>query len=244
MEKEALFAGRLAELRELAKKQENVLTKEQVEEAFAGFDLTEDKLDMVHAYLQKNGIGVGAPPDADENLTGEERDYLKLYLEEISAFAAAKEEERAAVLQEAVRGTEAAQQRLLTLMLPQIADLARLYAGQGVLLEDLIGEGNAAAAAGVKMLSRTQGAGEAEAFLAKQVMEAMESLVAENAAESKKDRQIADKVNQVADAARELAADYGRKVTMEELAAQGRLSRQAIEEAVRISGGKIEDLEG
>ena len=31
---------------------------------------------------------------------------------------------------------------------------------------------------------------------------------------------------------------------MEELAAQGRLSRQAIEEAVRISGGKIEDLEG
>ena len=126
--------------------------------------------------------------------------------------------------------------------------MARLYAGQGVLLEDLIGEGNVAAAVGVKELgtaqSGVQDAAEAEAFLAKQIMDAMESHVAENAAESKKDKKIADKVNKVADAARELAEDYGRKVTVEELAAEGRLSVQAIKEAVRISGGKIEDLEG
>ncbi|MDE5804498.1 MAG: hypothetical protein K2I22_16445 [Lachnospiraceae bacterium] len=248
MEKEALFAGKLAELKELAKEQGNFLSEEQVEEAFVDFHLEAEKMDMVHDYLQKNGIGVGEPFDADENLSREEKDYLKLYLEEISGLAAVGGEEREAVLLAAVKGEEEAKQRLLELFLPQIADMARLYAGQGVLLEDLIGEGNVAAAVGVKALgtaqSGVQDAAEAEAFLAKQIMDAMESHVAENAAESKKDKKIADKVNKVADAARELAEDYGRKVTVEELAAEGSLSVQAIKEAVRISGGKIEDLEG
>lgn len=243
MEKEALFAGRLAELRELAKEQENFLTEEQVKEAFADFNLEEEKLDMVHDYLQRNGIGVGEPFDADANLSREEKDYLKLYLEEISGLAIVSNEEREAIFRAAMAGKEEAQGRLLELMLPQVADMARLYAGQGVLLEDLIGEGNVAAAVGVRMLGTAQDAAQAESLLARKIMEAMESHVAENAAESKKDRRIAEKVNKVADAARELAGDYGRKVTVEELAAEGSLSIKAIEEAVRISGGKIEDLE-
>ena len=78
--------------------------------------------------------------------------------------------------------------------------------------------------------------------MAKQIMEAMEGLVAENAAKNKKEERIADRVNKVADAARKLAKDYGRKVTIEELAAEGKFSVKVIEEAVRISGGKIEDL--
>lgn len=242
MEKEALFAAKLAELKELAKMQDNFLTKEQVEEAFAGFDLTEDKLDMVHVYLQKYGVGVGEPFDAEANLSVAEKDYLKLYLEEIAVFAEFDAAEREAVFRAAALGEEAAQEKLITLMLPQVADMARLYAGQGVLLEDLIGEGNVAVAAGVRKLKTAQDTGGAEAFLAKQIMEAMESLVAESAAESKEERRIADRVNKVADAARELAKDYGRKVTIEELAEKGKLSTKAIEEAVRISGGKIEDL--
>ena len=47
----------------------------------------------------------------------------------------------------------------------------------------------------------------------------------------------------MADAARELACDLGRKVTVEELVAEGKLSRKAIEDAIRISGKKIEDIE-
>lgn len=242
MEKEALFAAKLAELKELAKTQDNFLTKEQTEEAFAGFELTEDKLDMVHAYLRQYGIGVGAPFDAEANLSVAEKDYLKLYLEEIAVFAKVDAAERNAVFQAAAFGEEAAQERLITMLLPQVADMARLYAGQGVLLEDLIGEGNVAVAAGVRMLKTAQDTGGAEAFLAKQIMEAMEGLVAENAAKNKKEERIADRVNKVADAARKLAKDYGRKVTIEELAAEGKFSAKVIEEAVRISGGKIEDL--
>lgn len=75
------------------------------------------------------------------------------------------------------------------------------------------------------------------------MMDAMEDYIAENAEESRKDNSIAGRVNKVADAARKLAEEYGRKVTAEELAAESRLSLKAIRDAMRISGDKIEDLE-
>lgn len=67
----------------------------------------------------------------------------------------------------AMAGDAQAQERLLTLMLPQVVDVAKLYAGQGVFLEDLIGEGNVALAMGVRMLGAMEHAAEAEAMLAK-----------------------------------------------------------------------------
>ena len=43
--------------------------------------------------------------------------------------------------------------------------------------------------------------------------------------------------------AKKLAEEYGRKVTAEELAAETKFSQKIIEEAYRVSGDKIEDLE-
>ena len=71
----------------------------------------------------------------------------------------------------------------------------------------------------------------------------MEELISEEAGNKKADDKLVDKVNKVADAARELASDLGRKVTVEELVAEGKLSRKMIEDAIRISGKKIEDIE-
>jgi len=57
------------------------------------------------------------------------------------------------------------------------------------------------------------------------------------------DKKIADKVNQVADKARELAEELHRKVTPEELAKETGMAEKAIRDAVRMSGFKIEDIE-
>ena len=80
-------------------------------------------------------------------------------------------------------------------------------------------------------------------MLAKLIMDAMEEYIAANAEESKKDQKIADKVNKVADAANALYAELRRKVTVEELMAESGLSRKAIEDAIRISGDKIEAVD-
>ena len=50
-------------------------------------------------------------------------------------------------------GETDAQQRLIEIHLADVAEIAKLYAGQGVLLEDLVGEGNLALSFGVTMLA-------------------------------------------------------------------------------------------
>ena len=93
------------------------------------------------------------------------------------------------------------------------------------------------------MLGALEQAAEAQGMLGKMIMDAMEDYIAQNAEESRKDKKIAEKVNKVADAARELSGELHRKVTVEEVMEESGLSRKAIEDAIRMSGGRIEDLE-
>lgn len=243
MERELLFADKLQELRNTAKAQANVVTDGQVREAFADFSLEEEQLLLVYDYLKKHNIGIGEPVAEEEYLTGEEKNYLDMYLEELTGIIPVSDGEMEAITLSAMAGDKAAGERLLTLYLPKVVDVAKLYAGQGVFLEDLIGEGNVALAMGIDMLGALENAAQAEGMLGRMMMDAMEDYIAENAEESKKDKRIADKVNKVADAAKELAEVYGRAVTVTELAQESGMSEKAIREAMRISGGKIDDLE-
>ena len=243
MERELLFADKLQKLKDTAKDQGNLLTEAQVKETFADFSLQEDQYALVYDYLNKHKIGIGEPVDAEEFLTEEEKDYLQMYLDELKEIAPVSDGEKDAIFLSAMAGDTEAQEKLLTAMLPQVVDMAKLYAGQGVFLEDLIGEGNVALAMGVKMLGAMEHANEAEGMLGRMIMEAMEGYISENAEEGKKDSRIVGKVNKVADAAKKLAEDLGRKVTVEELSDESGLSFKAIQDAMRISGDKIEDLE-
>ncbi|MDE6975115.1 MAG: hypothetical protein K2P38_18815, partial [Lachnospiraceae bacterium] len=110
-------------------------------------------------------------------------------------------------------------------------------------LEDLIGEGNVALTLGVTMLGAFEHAKEAEGALMQMVMDAMERHIQEAVEEAEKDKKAARKVNQVADKARELAGELHRKVTATELSEETGMSERYIEDAMRMSGFAIEDLE-
>ena len=242
MDKEILFTKILEQVKKTAMEQGSCISKEQVEEAFASLALSDEQMDMVYDYLHQNKIGVGEPVDLDEYLADEEKDYLDTYLEELRSLPELTVGEREAVTLSAMAGDVDAQSRLTESFLPEVVEIAKLYAGQGVYLEDLIGEGNMAVATGVTMLGALEHASEAQGMLGKMIMDAMEEYIAQNAEETKKDKRIADKVNKVADAARELSEELHRKVTIEEVMAESGLSRKAIEDAIRMSGGRIEDI--
>lgn len=241
--REILFAQTLEAVRLKAKEQGGCVSEEQVREAFAAQDLSEEQLQMVFDYLVKHKVGIGKPVDPDEYLTEREKNYLQDYLDEIAVLPVYSQGEMEAFTLSAMAGEQEAQQKLMQCYLRDAADIARLYAGQGVLLEDLIGEGNLALAAGVSMLGSLEKPSEAPGMLAKMMMDAMEDYIRENTANEKTDRKIADKVNLVADKARELAEELHRKVTPEELARESELSLKAILDACRMSGYKIEDIE-
>ena len=71
----------------------------------------------------------------------------------------------------------------------------------------------------------------------------MEDQVSMMLDENAQGRELEDLANLVADKARELAREMGRKVTVQELAREGEVTPEQIEDAARLTGGRIEDLE-
>lgn len=243
MNKEVLFARALEKLKKTAKEQGNCISEEQIKEAFQEMELTQEQMELVTDYLKKQKIGIGEPVDAADYLTREEVDYLESYLEELKQFADVSEGEKEAITLSAMAGDIQAQTRLTEIYLPEVVEIAKLYSGQGVYLEDLIGEGNLAVAMGAGMLECLEHANEAQGMLGKMIMDAMEEYIADNLKEKQTDKKVLDKVNKVADQARELAESLQRKVTVEELAEETRLSENIILEAIRMSGDNIEYIE-
>ncbi len=243
VEKEVLFARTLEEVRALAKEQGNCIREEQVQEAFAPLGFTQEQLGMVYDYLRKHRIGIGEPLDAEEFLTAEEKDYLGIYLKQIEDLARVTEGEKEAITLSAMAGDLAAQNRLMEIYLPDVAGIAKLYTGQGVFLEDLIGEGNVALAVGVGMLGCLEKPAEAQGMLGKMIMDAMEEHIAQTVASSRTDRKALEHVNEVMEKSRELYEELRRKVTPQELAEETGLSVADIMDAIRISGYHIEYIE-
>lgn len=243
MTREIEFGKTLEAVKKKAREQQNFITKTEVEGAFRALSLSDEQMEMVYDYLRQNKIGVDEPADMDSLLQEEERNYLDSYLEALGAIPTVTNGEREAITLSAMAGDADAARRLIELMLPEVPQIAKLYTGQGVSLEDLIGEGNVALSLGVTMLGALEHADEAQGMLARMMMDTMEESIAAREADEKSDQKIADKVNKVADAANALQEELRRKVTVEELMEESGLSRKTIEDAVRVSGGKIESIE-
>lgn len=216
MDREILFAKTLEQVRKQGKIQGNRIGKEQVREAFAELSLEESQLELVYDYLEKHHIGVDREASGEENLTAEETDYLQEYLEMLQAIPELPDGEREALFLSAMAGDLSSQKRLTEVFLPKVPEMARIYAGQGVYLEDLIGQGNMALSEGVAMLGAAENAQDAEGMLAWFIMDSME---------------------------KQLAEDLRRKVTVGELAEETGIPEEEIRDVYRLSGYVIEDLE-
>lgn len=243
MNREILFAQTLEQVKKTAKEQGNCISKEQVQEAFEPLFLGDEQFQMVYDYLQKNKIGIDEKVNLDDYLNDQEADYLEEYLQQLKGFPERSEGEKEAVTLSAMAGDPDAQKCLIEIFLPQVAQIAKLYAGQGVFLEDLIGEGNVALTMAVTMLGALEHASEAQGMIGKMIMDAMEELIMQDADEAKKDQKFVDRVNRVAGRAKELSEELRRKVTVEELADETGMSRKSILDAVRISGGGIDTIQ-
>lgn len=243
MNKELEFAKKLEAVRKLAKAQGNMLSREQVEEAFAEIGIKGAQLEPVFQYLKTKNIGIGEPINIEEVLAPEDKDYLTEYVESLKELPILSEGEKRAYAMSAMAGDGVGKLNIINLFLPQVVDIAKLYSGQGVLLEDLIGEGNVALATGVEMLGCLEDPEEVDGMLGKMIMDAMEDYIAENTEAKKADMQVVDKVNQISDQAKELAETLHRKITVEELAQETGMEEEEIQEAIQFSGNKIEYFE-
>lgn len=242
------FRSQLMESMKLARKQGMCLSEEQIHSFFPDIQQGSEQMGFLLEYYKNQKIGVGDRKEVEEYLSMEDRNYLEEYLNGISALESMEPEELKAVMLSAIAGDQDAKEVLLQQFLPKTAELAKLYAGQGVMLEDLIGEGNMALleAAGQMECLDTDGdiLEETEGFLGNYMMKAMERLINEELEMKNDDEEVLKKVNQVADAARELSEELRRKVSPEEICANYEaITMDDVEAAMQISANLIDTIE-
>ncbi len=240
--KEQKFALLLAELTKRARRAGGITTEAEIEDAFSELELNDEQLELIRDYLKAHNIGIGEAVDSSEYLTPEESGYLDNYLEELSLLDKLSDGEKEAVVISAMAGDTNAQKTLIEQSLSMVVDIAKLYAEQGVLLEDLIGEGNIALTKAVTELSAAESPAECDSFLAQMIMDSMENLIEDDAAENNRGQKAVRLVQEVADKAKELADELRRSCTVEELAEETGWEMSKILEAIKVSGNQIEDI--
>lgn len=269
IKREQAFLKSLQDTLQTARKKGGVISREEITRSFGSFTLDAAQLQQVEAYLKAHRIVVGRKAagaekessgavaagsdrsaeaagsekkSAGDVLDREEKDFLAAYMEMLEGIPRLSPSVLEAVKISAMAGEPSARRELSEQMLGNVVDIARLYAGQGVSLEDLIAAGNEALASGVTLLGHLESPQEVEGELARRVMDSMEDAVSAMLDEKAMDTELEDLVNLVADKAKELADILGRKVTADELAREGEVTSDQIAEAVRLTGGKIESL--
>jgi RNA polymerase primary sigma factor len=239
---EVLFLQRLQETTKRARQNGNTITEEELADSFADLALDEAQMVQVREYLHKSGIGIGEALPAEEVLTDEERDHLADYEAMLDAIEVPSDNILDAIRLSAMAGERDAQERLTEYSLKKVVDIARLYAGQGVYMEDLIGAGNERLLTAVTQLAPLEKPEEVDGYLGRRIMDAMEDLIALNLDIKAAEKTVEEKVNLVADRAKELAEELGRKVSVAELAKEYEMDPEEIAEAVRLSGNAIADI--
>lgn len=243
MNEQEEFLKKINELTELALDQENVIFEDQLYMIFPEVKGDSTKLDIIKNFLNEKKIGLNKKLELNELITEDEKNYLDFYLEELKEIEELSKGEREGYLLSAMAGDEDAKLKIINDSLKNVVDISRLYAGQGVLVEDLIGEGNLALISALDFLGSCENASDAETLLSSRVMDAMQDLVAANMDESSSEEKLLKKVEKVSKAAKELSEAYRRKVTVDELALESKMSRKYIIEALKLTANKIEEIE-
>ena len=241
--KQELFLERIRETSKKAAANGNMITETELERSFADLQLDDAQMLQVRAFLKGSGIGIGEALPIEEVITEDERNHLEEYEAMIDAIELPSDNILDALKLSAMAGETQAQKKLAEYSLRKVVDIARLYAGQGVYMEDLIGAGNEALLIAVTQLAPLEKPGEVDGYLGRRIMDAMEDMVSANLDEKAAEKAVEEKVNLVADRAREMAETLGRKVSVAELAIEYEMDPEEIRDVVRLSGNAIGDIE-
>ena len=218
------FAHAINGLKELAKAYDNMLAMADIEEELKELQLTKEQLNAVCDYLVENKIEIAdyKKEESKEETAGfvqeEDTKFLKMYMDEIKDFKDIEKSRLEEIFSKAVEGNKEAREELVSGYLNRIVDFAKIYRGQGVLLEDLIQEGN------MGLLNALLSAGEQpeiediESYLAEQICESMEASIYELETENQAEEYILKQIEEVDLHISQFEKDYNRKPTAEELA--------------------------
>lgn len=236
MTEQEKFVAAMARLKNLAGEYENVLAKEDIKEELSDMKLDDSQMELVYQYLTENKITVVnyEPVKEQTEDTAEEDDrFLSMYLEELAEQEAVSEQELDTWLAAYLSGDSDRMDGIVSAMLPQVVDFAKIYKNQGLLLSDIIQEGNIGLLTGMAELKPEFSVEQAKEFLAKSICNAMEAALYEQDEALKTEEQMLRDAQEVKQVIQDLEEEYGRKPLMEDIAERMKKDISEIEDIMK-----------
>lgn len=260
-EKTLTFEEKLSKLLELAKSKKNVLDEKEVLDAFAGEELTPEKLDRIYDFLDKKHVDVlkmSNDDDMDPDLFSEDEDAdpedeidvehidlsvpegigvddpVRMYLKEIGKVPLLSPDEEIELAKKIELGDEEAKKKLAESNLRLVVSIAKRYAGRGMQLLDLIQEGNLGLIKAVEKFDYRKGY-KFSTYATWWIRQAITRAIADQARTIRIPVHMVETINRLVRTQRQLVQKLGREATPEELAKVLDMPVERVREIMKIS---------
>lgn len=243
-EKTLTFDEKLSKLLELAKSKKNVLEEKDIHDAFAGEELTPEKLDRIYDFLDKKHVDVlkmsndddmdpdlfteDEDPDPEDEIDMEHIDLsvpegvsvddpVRMYLKEIGKVPLLSPDEEIELAKKIELGDEAAKKKLAEANLRLVVSIAKRYVGRGMQLLDLIQEGNLGLIKAVEKFDYRKGY-KFSTYATWWIRQAITRAMADQARTIRVPVHMVEVINKLSRVQRQMLQDLGREPTPDELA--------------------------
>ena len=256
------FTKALLGLVDLAKTKKNVLQYGEINDAFKGLELTEDKMDLVLEYLEKQKIdivnaevGVDNAEDLildnDDIILDDEdeveiiddvdvlegvstEDPVRMYLKEIGNVPLPTTEQEVELAKRVEAGDEEAKKQLTEANLRLVVSIAKKYVGRGMPFLDLIQEGNMGLMKAVDKFDYTKGY-KFSTYATWWIRQAITRGIADTGRTIRVPVHMVETINKTLRMTRTLLQELGREPTPEEVAERLNVSVSRVREVLKIS---------
>ena len=260
-EKTLTFEEKLSKLLELAKSKKNVLEEKDIHDAFAGEELTPEKLDRIYDFLDKKHVDILKMSNDDEmdpDLFSEDEDAdpedeidvehidlsvpegigvddpVRMYLKEIGKVPLLSPDEEIELAKKIELGDEEAKKKLAESNLRLVVSIAKRYAGRGMQLLDLIQEGNLGLIKAVEKFDYRKGY-KFSTYATWWIRQAITRAIADQARTIRIPVHMVETINRLVRTQRQLVQKLGREATPEELAKELDMPVERVREIMKIS---------
>ncbi len=253
----------LAALVATAKTKKNTLEYDEILKAFEGTDVTEDNIDNVLEYLEKQNIDVtqgNNMEESDEDLLLETEDDVpideeeepeilddvdvlegvstedpvRMYLKEIGNVPLLNSEEEVELAKRVEQGDEEAKQKLTEANLRLVVSIAKKYVGRGMPFLDLIQEGNMGLMKAVDKFDYTKGY-KFSTYATWWIRQAITRGIADTGRTIRVPVHMVETINKTLRMTRTLLQELGREPTPEEVADRLGVPVSRVREVLKIS---------
>ena len=256
------FTKALLGLVDLAKTKKNVLQYGEINDAFKGMELTEDKMDLVLEYQEKQKIdivnaevGVDNAEDLildnDDIILDDEdeveiiddvdvlegvstEDPVRMYLKEIGNVPLLTTEQEVELAKRVEAGDEEAKKQLTEANLRLVVSIAKKYVGRGMPFLDLIQEGNMGLMKAVDKFDYTKGY-KFSTYATWWIRQAITRGIADTGRTIRVPVHMVETINKTLRMTRTLLQELGREPTPEEVAERLNVSVSRVREVLKIS---------